>query len=89
MKSRTTAKFRLAYQALPADIRLQARTAYKLFVRNPQHPSLHFKQVHATKPVFSVRIGLRYRAIGIRQDDQIVWFWIGSHADYDKLVSKL
>ncbi len=40
-------------------------------------------------PIYSVRIGLDYRALGVREGDDIVWFWIGSHADYDRLVSQL
>jgi hypothetical protein len=47
---------------------------------------LRFKHVHPTEPIYSVRISLDYRALGVLQDDDIVWFWIGSHADYDKLL---
>ena len=86
MKSRTTAQFRKALSQLPPDIKGKAAKAYRLFRENQQHPSLHFKQVHTTKPVYSVRIGLGYRALGVRHENEILWFWIGSHADYDKLV---
>jgi hypothetical protein len=89
MKSRTTKRFRKVYQDLPSEVRQQARQAYKLFIKNPNHPSLHFKQVHAIKPIFSVRIGINYRALGVRESEFIVWFWIGSHSDYDKLISRL
>jgi hypothetical protein len=54
---------------------------------DPFHPSLHFKSIHQTRPIWSVRIGLNYRAVGIKPDaNEIVWFWIGSHTDYDKLI---
>ena len=89
MKSHTTARFRQAYAALPAHVRSQARQAYKLFQQNPYHPGLRFKQIHASQPIFSVRAGLGFRALGIRDGDDLVWFWIGSHADYDKLLSRL
>jgi hypothetical protein len=86
MKSRTTERFRKAFSGLPDKVREQARVAYRLFQQNPFHPSLHFKQVHASKPIFSVRISRDYRALGVMQADSIVWFWIGSHSDYDTLL---
>ena len=86
MNSHITDKFRKAFAELPADVRKQARQAYHLFMENPHHPSLRFKSIHPTRPIYSVRIGLDYRAVGIREKDDIVWYWIGSHADYDKLI---
>jgi hypothetical protein len=44
------------------------------------------KRVHEHNPIYSVRIGLHYRALGLKEDDTIIWFWIGSHAEYDKLI---
>ena len=44
-------------------------------------------RVHRTEPIFSVRIDIQYRVLGVRDEDRIIWFWIGSHADYDKLLS--
>ena len=89
MKSVTTKRFRAAYLDLPKEIREKARQSYKQFREDPYHASLHFKQVHPVKPVFSVRITLGYRAIGIIQEGNIVWFWLGSHAAYEKLISQL
>lgn len=86
MNSHTTDKFRKAFSELPADVRKQARQAYRLFMENPNHPSLRFKSIHPTRPIYSVRIGLNYRAVGIRDGQDIIWYWIGSHADYDKLT---
>ena len=87
MKSRRTKRFRELLRALPIDAKRQAYRAYRLFKRDPYHTSLHFKQVSRKKSVYSVRIGISYRALGLREnDDLIVWFWIGSHAEYDKLV---
>lgn len=88
MVSRTTARFWRAYAALPADVQRQARAAYRLFRADPRHPGLRFKQVHPTAPVVSVRVGAHYRALGRREDGEtVVWFWIGSHAEYDRLTS--
>ena len=87
MKSRTTASFRSAYGQLPQHIQRRAREAYRLFLDNPSHPSLRFKQVHPTRPIYSVRVSLAYRALGVRDGDEIIWFWIGSHGDYDRLIA--
>ncbi len=89
MTSRTTARFRRAYAELPERIRLQAREAYQTFARDPQHPSLRFKPVHPSRPIFSARVGLGYRALAVREGDVWIWFWIGSHAEYDRLLTQL
>ena len=86
MLSHTTERFRKAYQKLPEDVKKQAKKAYQLWSKDPLHPSLHFKQVHSTEPIYSVRIGLKWRALGIRQGNDLIWFWIGSHEDYNELV---
>lgn len=89
MTSRTSARFRLAFGLLPARVQRRARAAYRLFQRDPSHPSLRFKLAHASRPIYSVRIGLAYRALGVRDGNEIIWFWIGSHADYDRLLKEL
>ncbi len=89
MISKTTRRFRKALAQLPKDVRRQAREAYKLFRQNPNHPGLRFKKVHSTAPVFSVRVTIDYRAVGILDGEELVWFWIGSHAEYDKLLGQL
>ena len=75
--------FWAAYEKLPENIRALADKNYALLKENPQHPSLHFKKAGR---FWSVRVGLRYRALAIEADDGLVWFWIGSHADYDTLI---
>ncbi|MEO0771054.1 MAG: hypothetical protein AAFY72_16800 [Cyanobacteria bacterium J06649_4] len=89
MKSRTTAKFRKALSNLPNSVQKQASKAYRQFRRDPNHPSLRFKQVHSDLPIYSARISKNYRAVGQRDGDTVVWFWIGSHAEYDKLLSQM
>jgi hypothetical protein len=87
--SQTTEKFRKLFAALPLDIQNQAKVAYSQFKNNPYHPSLQFKRVHSSKPIYSARINRDYRAVGIFQDNDIIWFWIGSHTEYEKLLQKL
>ncbi len=89
MRSRATPRFWAGYRGLPEEIRGRARRAYQLFRENPSHPSLHFKKVHDRDPVYSVRVTLAYRAVGLLEDEEITWFWIGTHADYDRLLEKL
>jgi hypothetical protein len=55
-------------------------------VENPAHPSLVFKRVKESQPLYSVRIGLTYRAIGLLKGDTVTWFWIGAHDEYDELI---
>ena len=71
------------YKALPKEIRELADRSYELLKQNPNHPSLHFKKVGQ---FWSARVGSHYRAIAVEADTDRVWFWIGSHADYDRLL---
>lgn len=89
MRSRVNERFRKAFEALPEDIRRRARETYALWHENPSHPSLQYKKVHPVQPIYSVRIALGWRAIGSVQGDEMIWFWIGSHAEYDKLLRRL
>jgi hypothetical protein len=89
MNSHTTRRFRELFAALPAHIQRQAREAYRLFRQNPAHPGLHFKQIHDDPLIYSARVGISYRAVGVRDGDTIVWYWIGSHAEYDRLLEQL
>jgi len=89
VKSRTTSQFRKAFVTLPKPVQQQARDAYRQFKQDTWHPSLRFKQVHPTLPIYSARVSKSYRAVGVRNADGIVWFWIGTHTDYDKLLSQL
>jgi hypothetical protein len=86
MKSRTTRAFRALLRKLPKSIRSEAKRAYNLFRENPAHPGLQFKCVQKNAKVYSVRISLNYRALGTLDGDEMIWMWIGSHADYDKLL---
>jgi len=60
---------------------------FELLKSDSQHPSLHFKKVDDKRKLWSVRVGIQYRALGREKPDGIVWFWIGTHAEYDGLIS--
>lgn len=84
MKSSTTPDFWTNYRKLPADTKSRSRTAYRLWSANPRHPSLRFKKVGE---LWSIRIGGGYRAPAMLQDDTLFWFWIGTHDEYEQLLS--
>lgn len=79
-------KWKKLYRDLPLEIRQIAKKQYKIFKENPYHASLHFKRVHSNKPIFSARINTNYRTIGIIDENNIIWFWIGSHDDYERML---
>ncbi|HYE63279.1 MAG TPA: hypothetical protein VD997_14890 [Phycisphaerales bacterium] len=89
MESRTTAAFRKRYGQLPREVRAKAKAAYRQFISNPQHPGLFFKKLPPHEDIWSVRIDRDYRAIGRWRSDTVVWFFIGSHAEYDQLIDQL
>ena len=88
MNSRVTEDFMLCYAHLPASVSEQARRAYRLWRSNPSHPGIQFKRIHSTDLIFSARVGLGWRALGTLEGDTVTWFWIGSHAEYDTIVSR-
>ena len=79
----TSSRFWECYDHLPPEVRTLADENFELLKRNPRHPSLHFKQIGH---FWSVRVGLRYRALGVSTNDGVVWFWIGNHSDYDRMI---
>jgi hypothetical protein len=85
VKHYASSRFWRAYRGLPKEIRELADAKYALLKSDPDHPSLHFKKIGS---YWSVRIGLHYRALAIESGTEAVWFWIGSHADYDVLVGR-
>jgi hypothetical protein len=89
MISHTTDRFRELFSRLPEGIQQRAKEAYQRFREDPYHPGLRLKRVHSTRPILSVRITGSYRAVGIQRENEMIWFWIGSHADYKKVLEKL
>lgn len=83
MKHFASPAFWDAYQKLPAKVREIADKNFGLLKRDPRHPSLHFKMVGR---YWSVRIGSHYRALGVPIENDVLWFWVGSHSDYDALI---
>jgi hypothetical protein len=71
------------YRQLSPEVRALADKNFQLLKADPKHPSLHFKKIGR---LWSVRVGAHYRALGLDKSEGVVWFWVGSHTDYDKLL---
>jgi hypothetical protein len=84
MKHQATSRFWSCYESLPAEIRLLADKNFELLKSNPNHPSLRLKKVGV---FWSARIGRDFRALAVENTGGLTWVWIGSHGDYDRLVS--
>jgi hypothetical protein len=83
LKHTASVRFWALYDALPARVRAVADKNFQLLKSDPKHPSLHFKRLGK---VWSVRVGEHHRALGHEVSDGVQWFWIGSHAEYDRLA---
>lgn len=87
MNSATLPSFWEAHEKLNETMRKQARKAYRLWLENPFHPSLHFKCINRDEDIWAVRINLNLRAVGVLDGDTVTWFWIGKHDDYEGFFS--
>lgn len=85
VRHRATPRFWSLYHALPAEVQALADRCYAQLGADPSHPSLRFRPVG---PFWSARIGLHYRALAVREGEEVAWFWIGSHAEYDSLMGR-
>lgn len=81
---RTTRRFWSSYEALPAEMQRVADRSFTLLQRDPRHPSLCFKK---TGKLWSVRVGIHHRALAVPDRTRFLWVWIGTHAEYDRLIT--
>ena len=88
-ESQVNDEFVRLLRALPPSVQRQARAAYRRFLNDPSYPGLQFKRVRTRLPVYAARVNDNYRVLGLREGDTIYWFWIGTHADYDRLLRGL
>ena len=86
MKHRATSRFWSRYNDLPKGVRALADKNFALLKSDPRHPSLHLKKIGR---YWSIRVGLRYRAFAVEAKDTLVWFWIGTYAEYDQMMDEL
>ena len=89
MESHLSLPFRKCFSVLPKQVKKDALADYRRWKIDPFHKSLHFKLVNEKNKAWSVRAGIGWRAVGVRDGDVMIWFWVGSHADYDDLLINL
>ncbi len=83
MKSSATSDFWESYARLSPELKERAKKAYRVWQKNPKHPSLCFNKVGH---IWSIRIGAGYRAVSLLEGDTFFWFWIGKHDEYEKVI---
>ena len=88
MNHYTLPRFWKHYHALPKEVQRLADEQFERLKSDPKHPSLHFKKVGRRKQLWSARVGMHYRALGLDKPEGVVWVWIGTHAEYDKLLAQ-
>ena len=88
MNHYTLPRFWKHYHSLPEAVRKLADRQFEQLQSDPRHPSLHFKKVGKQKQLWSARVGMHHRALGLDKPEGVVWAWIGTHAEYDKLLAR-
>ncbi len=86
MNHQTTPRFWAFYYALPLEVQRLADKQHGLLEENPKHPSLHFKEVGSE--LWSARVNDSYRALAIKVPTGYLWFWIGLHNEYERLIKR-
>ena len=86
MMSYTVSSFWNTFEKIPDFIQKVAKKKYQIWRDNPFHPSLYFKCVKSKENIWSIRITRDYRALGVKYDNYIIWYWIGNHKNYEKLI---
>jgi hypothetical protein len=86
VKSVATRRFWELFQSLPIDVQKLAVKNYHLWRKDSRHPSLRFRRLQGSQDRFTIRIGDHYRAIAKQTTEKLIWVWIGTHSDYDRLI---
>ena len=84
MNSVATRRFWNLYHALPVEVRTQAREAFQRFTADPTHPGLSLERLRSDPNSWAVRVSRSYRAVARKQGETMIWYWIGTHADFDR-----
>ncbi len=83
---KTTTRFWKLFETLPQSVQKIAKKNFNILKTDPLHPSLQFKKVGN---FWSVRIGINHRALAIKDGQDFIWVWIGSHTDYERMVKQM
>ena len=82
---RTTPGFWSRFDRLPEAAQRVARRNFQRLKSNPSYASLRFKKVGE---FWSARVGHSYRTLAVEDGDDYIWEWIGTHAEYDRMVGR-
>jgi len=85
----TVKSYLKSYKGLPKKIQRDADRKFDLWKKNPFHPSLNFKYVNTEYNIWSVRVTMDYRALAVRNEKSVIWYWIGDHNKYEQLLKAL
>jgi len=85
----TVKSYLKSYKGLPKKIQRDADRKFDLWKKNPFHPSLNFKCVNTEYNIWSVRVTMDYRALAVRNEKSVIWYWIGDHNKYEQLLKAL
>jgi hypothetical protein len=80
---KTTNRFWKYFYNLPESVQKASKKNFELLKTNPFHPSLGFKKVGK---LWSLRVTIKHRAIALKDDDDFIWFWIGTHEEYERII---
>ena len=86
MNNFTTPRFWQQYNSLSPEIRKHADRCFALFQRDPQHPALQFQKKGRA---WVARVGPGHRALAKERSEGLVWFWIGPHDEYERLLRSM
>lgn len=91
MQFSTTKEFWQLLTECPADIQDRVPKKLSMWEDNQRHPSLHFKKVSkdSEPSVWSIRVSDDYRMLGYRQGDHVMWYWVGKHDEYIRIINRL
>ena len=78
---RTLPSFWHCYRELPEDVQRRADKQYELLAANPAHRSVQLKPVGR---FWSARVTDGYRALSVREENTLTWFWLGTHDEYER-----
>ncbi|TAE28837.1 MAG: hypothetical protein EAZ91_13895 [Cytophagales bacterium] len=88
MNHKATGKFWKCYFEFSEAVQKLADKNFELLKENPEHPSLHFKEIKGQEGLWSARVGIHYRTLAILEGEDLYWFWIGHHSEYDKILEQ-
>ena len=68
---------------LPLNVRRRVPQKFQLLQQNPRHPSLRLKKVGV---LWAIRVSKGYRALAREEEGKLIWFWIGTHDEYERRI---